>query len=289
MLGHEMAGTIAEVGAGVQGFQVGDRVYGGHHVPCFTCEDCVRGHQSLCAQFKATNFVPGGFAEYLGLSPLHVQHNLWKVPSGVSFDQAAMVEPVATVVRGMKRLSITPGDTALVMGAGPIGCIWLEALRFMGAGSILVSDVVAARLKKAKELGATDTIDIGREPLKEAVLSRTRGRGVQVVVVAAGVSSLLEDAVAVAAPGGQVLAFAPLGAGQPIDASRFFSSEISILGAYSSVPTDYGMAMSLIAQNAIRVDQLISHHMPLSELGAAVQLATDPSAQALKIMLHPEV
>jgi L-iditol 2-dehydrogenase len=286
VLGHEISGTVAEVGKGVTGFCVGDRVYGGHHVPCFTCQRCRRGHHSLCAQFKATNFDPGGFAEYVRLSALHVTHNLWKLPEGATFDQGAMVEPVATVVRGMQRLRVLPGDSALVMGAGPIGCVWIQALRFMGADTILVSDVVEERLRAARALGATEVIDIGRASLRDSVRSLTEGEGVDVVVIAAGVSALLEEAVAVAAPGGQVLAFATLGSAR-LDAGRFFS-EISVLGAYSSVPMDYATSMALISRGTIQVDSLITHHFPLEQLAAAVDLATSPSSPALKIMLHPE-
>jgi len=289
VLGHEVSGTIAEVGEGVEGFKVGDRVYTGHHVPCFTCEHCVHGHHSLCAQFKSTNFDPGGYAEYFRVSEAHVKHNLRMIPDGVSFDQAAMVEPVATVVHGMKRLSVMPGDVALVMGAGPIGNIWAQALRFMGAGKVIITDVADSRLRRAAELGVSETINTGRRPLRDSLRAITSGRGADVVVIAAGVSSLLKDAVEFVAPGGQVLAFAPLGSSQAIDASRFFTSEVNILGAYSSVPTEFGIAMSLIAQGAIRIAPIITHHMRLSELMSAVRLATDPTADVLKIMLHPEV
>ena len=288
VLGHEVAGTIAEVGEDVAGFGVGDRVYAGHHVPCFTCEHCVRGHHSSCAQFKRTNFDPGGFAEYFALSPLHVKSNLRRIPAGVTFDQAAMVEPVATVLRGMRRLLVRPGDAAVVMGAGPIGNVWAQALRHMGAGTVIVTDVVEARLRRATAAGATEVVDASREQLKPVIDRLTAGRGADVVVVAAGVSSLLQEAVGVAAVGGQVLAFAPLGTAQPIDASRFFNAEISILGAYSSVPTDFGFAMSLIEQGAVRVEPLVTHHLGLSQLLEAVRLTTDPGADALKIMLHPD-
>jgi len=287
VLGHEVAGTIAEAGAGVTGFRVGDPVYSGHHVPCFTCEHCTRGHHSLCAQFWATNFEPGGFAEYFRLSELHVRNNLRRIPEGVSFDEAAMVEPVATVVHAMKRVTLLPGDTALVMGAGPIGDIWVQVLRFLGAGKVIVSDVAEARLRKAKEVGASSTVNVAREPLRERLKDLTQGHGPHLVVVAAGVSSLLKDAVDVVAPGGQVVAFSPLGDAQPIDASRFFTAELNIVGAYSSVPTEYGVAMALIAQGIVKVKPLISHHLPLSALASAVRLATDPSADVLKIMLHP--
>ncbi len=288
VLGHEVSGIIEEIGEGVRDFAVGDRVYTGHHVPCFTCDYCTHGHHSLCRQFKETNFQPGGFAEFFRLSELHVRHNLRKIPQGVSFDQAAMAAPIATVVHGMKRISVLPGDTAVVMGAGPIGSIWVQALRYMGAGKIIVTDAVDYRLQKAKELGASEVVNIREKPLKETVDSLTSGRGPDIVVIAAGISSLLKDAVEIVAPGGQIMVFAQLGTDQPIDASCFFNKEVAIVGAYSSVPTEFGGAMSLISQGFIRPDEMITHHFPLSQLADAVKLATDPSARALKIMLHPE-
>jgi len=288
VLGHEVSGIIEEVGEGIKDFSVGDRVYSGHHVPCFTCDYCTHGHHSLCRQFKETNFDPGGFAEFIRLSEIHVRHNLRKIPQGVSYDQAAMAEPIATVVHGMKRISVLPGDTAVVMGAGPIGCIWVQALRCMGADQIIVSDAVDYRLQKARELGASSVVNIRQTPLKKAIGDLTDGRGPNIVVIAAGISPLLKEAIDIVAPGGQIMVFAQLGTEQPIDASCFFNKEVAIIGAYSSIPTEFGSAMSLISQGFIRPDAMITHHFPLSKLADAVKLATDPSAQALKIMLHPE-
>ena len=268
MLGHEVAGTIAEVGEDVAGFGIGDRVYAGHHVPCFTCEHCVRGHHSSCAQFKSTNFDPGGFAEYFALSPLHVKSNLRRIPAGVTFDQAAMVEPVATVLRGMRRLLVRPGDAAVVMGAGPIGNVWVQALRHMGAGTVIVTDVVEARLRRAAAAGATEVVDASRAQLKPVIDRLTAGRGADVVVVAAGVSSLLQDAVSIAAVGGQVLAFAPLGTAQLIDASRFFNAEISILGARLLVFPDR-LRLRDVAHRAGRRPRRAPDHAPPRTVPAA--------------------
>lgn len=287
VLGHEVAGEIAAVGDGVHAFTIGDAVYAAHHVPCFTCDQCVRGHHSLCTQFKETNFDPGGYAEYFRLSPLHVKHTLHKIPDAVSFEQASMVEPVATVVHAMQMVSVKPGDTALVLGSGPIGVIWAQVLRFMGARNVIVSDISQFRLSKALQLGATHGVNIKSDSLFEAVSDVSHGRGADIVVIAAGVGSLLDEAVSLSASGGQILVFASLPPAQTLDASRFFEAEIKIIGAYSSVPMDYTTAMSLIEQGFVDVEPMFTHRLDLSQLGEAVRIATDPESNALKVLLYP--
>jgi L-iditol 2-dehydrogenase len=287
VLGHEVAGEIVEVGSGVEGFAAGDRVFVAHHVPCFTCRHCLRGHHTLCTQFRATNLDPGGFAEYIRVSERHVRATLLKIPDSMTYAQAAMAEPLATVVHGAKLLRVMHADRVLVMGAGQIGVIWAQLLRNMGADLVIVSDVSAFKLEQARRFGADVTVNVNDENLVEAVQAATGGAGVDVVVIAVGVSSLLADAVRCCAPGGQIMVFAGFD-GSPqvsIDASRFFNSEISIVGSYSSMPTEYAPSLAMIAKGQIRVDDMITHRFPLSRLQEAVNVATDPAARSLKVIL----
>ncbi len=129
VLGHEYAGEVVAVGKEVSEFRPGDRVTGGIHVPCFTCEQCSRGHYTLCPEFKKTNIHPGGFAEYIKLPEEHVKHLLYKIPDGMSYSKASLAEPVACCIHGQKAVDIHAGDRVLVMGAGPIGLIHSQLLK----------------------------------------------------------------------------------------------------------------------------------------------------------------
>ncbi|MCL5677353.1 MAG: alcohol dehydrogenase catalytic domain-containing protein, partial [Firmicutes bacterium] len=134
VLGHELAGVIVKTGPGVDGFQGGDRVYVAHHVPCFTCHHCRRGHHTLCKQFKETNIDPGGFSEYIRVPVENTRHSMGLIPDDMPFEVAALVEPVACCVRGVNRLDLHTGDSVLIMGAGSIGLIHAQIVKARGAG-----------------------------------------------------------------------------------------------------------------------------------------------------------
>ena len=287
VLGHEVAGVIDRVGAGVRDFAVGDRVYCGHHVPCFTCRSCIRGHLTLCRQFRTTNFDPGGYAEFFRLSPLHVAHNLYRIPAGVAAFHGAMVEPVATVLRGLQRLNVHSGDVAVVMGAGPIGAIWVQVLKHAGCARVICSDLSPFRLEQVQRLGADAGVRVGEGRLAATVEEFSQGRGADLIVIAAGVPGLLTEAIDLAAAGARILVFAAMEAGVTIDPARFFDSELHVFGTYSSVPTDFEAAMELIQRRVVDVEPMITHRLPLSRLSDAVALARDRSAEVMKVLLHP--
>ena len=287
VLGHEVAGTVHRVGKGVGDFAPGDRVYCGHHVPCFTCRSCIRGHLTLCPQFRKTNFDPGGYAEFFRLSPLHVSHNLYRMPKDADWSQGTMVEPVATVLRGLKRLNVHSGDSAVVMGAGPIGAVWVQVLKHAGCERVICSDISPFRLKKVQQLGADAVVCSGKENPGEAASDLSEGRGADIIVIAAGVPGLLGRAMSLAGAGARILVFAGMEAGVEIDPSPFFNSEVQVIGTYSSVPTDFEAAMGLIQRGIVDVDNMITHRFPLSQLADAVALARDPAAEVMKVLLQP--
>ena len=140
VLGHEPTGVVAEVGEGVAKFEAGDRVFVHHHVPCFTCHHCLRGYYTLCETFKATHLDPGGFAEYIRVPAPNVERDVLKLPPDMSFDQATLIEPVATCIRGIKRAGIQMGDTVVVIGAGVAGLILMQLARVLGAGMVVNTD-----------------------------------------------------------------------------------------------------------------------------------------------------
>lgn len=286
VLGHEVAGEVVRVGRFVKDYEPGDRVFVAHHVPCFTCHQCQRGHYSLCPQFKETNLDPGGFSEYIRIPAQHVNHTMGKIPDTLSFEQGAMVEPIACCLHGFEAIDMFPGASVFIMGAGQIGCIHAQMARHYLAGTIIVSDVNDFRLTKVKELGADVTIHPEREDVVKRVMEITQGRGADIVIIAAGIGALLSQAMACVARGGQILVFSSFKKDPvSIPAHRFFEDEIRVVGTYSSTPYDYEPALEMLKNNVIDVDKMISHRFPLSELHQAITCANDPNEDVLKVMI----
>ncbi|GAA4712227.1 zinc-binding dehydrogenase [Brevibacillus fulvus] len=289
VLGHEIAGEIVEVGREVKGYAAGDRIYAAHHVPCFTCHHCRRGAYSLCPQFKRTNVEPGGFAEYIRIPALHVQHTIGKLPAQVSDEQGAMVEPVACCLHGFEKIDFRPGASVLIMGAGQIGCIQIQLARHFLASQIIVSDLNPFRLQKALEFGADYAVNSATHDLETEVMEITAGAGVDVVIISAGVDALLPQAINVLNRGGTVLVFAPFSGRQvSIPAARFFQDEVKIVGAYSSNPYHYPTALQLLSSRIVDAEKMITHRFSLAELPTAIACAHHPSGQVIKVMIKPE-
>ncbi len=289
VLGHEVAGEIVKVGSAVTAFQPGDRVFVAHHVPCFACYHCQRGFYSLCPQFTKTNLDPGGFSEYIRASELHVKHTMGKLPDGLSYEQGAMVEPVACCLHGFDALNMHSGDSVLILGAGQVGCIHAQIARHRMAGRVIVSDVNAYRLAKAKELGADIVIAADRENVRERVMQETEGRGADIVIICAGIGALLTQAMECVARGGTVLAFAPFHEQPvPIPAHRFFADEIRVVGTYSSTPYNYLPALDMLQKGVIDVERMVTHRFSLAHVSEAIECAHNPREDVLKVMIVPE-
>lgn len=289
VLGHEVAGVIVGVGPGAGDFSPGDRVFVTHHVPCFTCHYCRRGHPTLCRQFRETNIDPGGFAEYVRIPALNAKHNMHRTPDTISDEVAAMVEPVACCLLGLRRASLHPGDSVLIMGAGQIGVFHSQIARYMGAGTVIMSDISTFRLQQGLRLGADYGVNVIREDLAARVKDITHGQGADVVIIAAGLSRLVSDAVDCAARGGTVLVFSPMEEKPRIrlDVSRFFRDEVNIIGSYSSYSLDLVPALRLLEQGAVKVSEMVTHRFSLAETARALNLAHEPGGEYLKIMVHP--
>lgn len=263
VLGHEYAGVIVEKGTNVKNFNIGDRVIGGVHVPCFSCHYCKRNHHTLCEKFRETQLIPGGFSEYLKLTEEFVKHALYKIPDNISFNHASLVEPIACCIKGQKVANIHPNDNVLIMGSGQIGVIHGQLLKQKNVKNVIISDVSNYKLSKAKQLGINHTINITTNDLLKNVDEITEGQGVDVVIIAAGISSLLQDAMNLVRKGGKIICFSPFDAKSniEIDASRFFKDEISIIGTYSVTPFEFEEAIIHIQNELILAETMITHKM----------------------------
>jgi L-iditol 2-dehydrogenase len=297
IFGHEMAGVVAAVGAGVTKYAVGDRVMSFHHVPCGECYYCRKNTPAQCPLYKKTGatagFEPsgGGFAEYIRVLDFVVSNGgVVPIPDGVPFEQAAFVEPLMTVLKGTKLLNLASDDTVLVIGQGPIGLMHAALARRAGA-RVLTSDLFAERHAIAARFGLTNPIHAGTENVVERVLTETEGRGADAVIVAVGGNALIQTAMDAVRPGGKVMLFAQTQHGEAtFDPAAVCVDEKTLLGSYSSSFPLLDEVTGLIFggyRNGFDLTQLISHRFPLEEAVAAIEIASHPQPDSMKIMVEP--
>jgi L-iditol 2-dehydrogenase len=297
IFGHEMAGTIVAAGAGVSGYHIGERVVVHHHVPCNQCYYCRKGTPAQCPLYKKTGvtagFEPsgGGFAEYIRVMDFVVSNSgVVRIPDGVPFEQAAYVEPVNTVLKGVKLLNLAPDDTVLVIGQGPIGLMHAVLASRM-AGKVLTSDLYPERHAIAAKYGLKHPIHAGTENVVEKVLAETDGRGADAVVLAVGGTALIRTAMDAARPGGKVMLFAQTQHGEvTIDPASVCVDEKTLLGSYSSSYDIQNEVIELVFdgyRNGFDLTQLISHRFSIQDAVAAIEVASHPKADSMKIMIEP--
>jgi L-iditol 2-dehydrogenase len=297
IFGHEMAGTIVQVGDGVTRFRVGERVVVHHHVPCGDCYYCRKQTPTQCTLYKkvgvTAGFEPsgGGFAEYIRVMDwIAASRGVVRIPDGVPFEQAAFAEPVNTVLKGVKLLNLAADDTVLVIGQGPIGLMHAVLASRTGA-RVLTSDLYPERHAIAAKFGLHDPIHAGTENVAERVFAETEGRGADAVILAVGGNGLIQTAMDAVRPGGKVMLFAQTQHGEAtIDPGAVCMDEKTLLGSYSSSFEILDEVTDLIFggyQNGFDLTQLISHRFPLEQAVEAIEVASHPKADSMKIMIEP--
>jgi L-iditol 2-dehydrogenase len=296
IFGHETVGTIADIGDGVTGFAVGDRVMVFHHIPCGTCYYCSKKTFAQCEVYKrvgcTAGFEPsgGGFAEYVRVMDWIVRRGLVKIPDGVPFEQAAFVEPVNTCLKAIKNLNIVADETVLVIGQGPIG-ILLAALAARSGAKVLTSDLYKDRHAIASTYGLKHPIDAGQEDVVAAAHAASDGRGADAVIVAVGGNGLIQTAMNAARPGGRILLFAQTQHGEAIfDPAAVCMDEKSLVGSYSASVEIQDEGVQLVFdgyKNGFDLTRLISHRYSLEEAVEAIEVASHPSAASMKIFVQP--
>lgn len=292
IFGHETAGTIVRLGARVRGFRVGDRVALHHHVPCLDCHACRHRAFAQCPQYKRTGitagFEPagGGYAEYVRVMDFCLP-GVVKIPAKNSFVEGALLEPVNTVLKGVNRLAVLPGDFVLVAGQGPIGLLFTKLLALRGL-RVIATDLLDTRLKLARRFGAARALRAGAPDLPDQMARLTRGRGLDAAVIAVPVDAVVQQALALVRGAGQVLLFAHTkrGAVAPVDFSSVCVDEKDLLGSYSSDVTLQPAVARLVFSRKLDVRPLITHRFPLAETAAAVALAAKPQPDSLKVVVE---
>ena len=289
VLGHEVAGSVAQVGLGVSQFREGDRLVVTHHVPCNACRYCLSGHHTVCDTLRSTNYDPGGFCEYVRLPAINVDRGAIPIPDGVPFDEASVAEPLACVYRGQRRANIQPGQSVLVLGSGLAGMLHINLARALGAGRIVSTDLSDFRLEAARRLGADETLR-ANEFSPDALREVNDGRLADLVIVATGARPALLQALDSVDRDGTVLFYAPTEPGVEIPVSVndvFFRNGATLTTTYAAAPGDLTTALDLISSGRVQIGEMISHRLPLAETALGFRL-TAGASDSLKVVIEPQ-
>ncbi len=292
IIGHEIAGEIIEVGKDTSGYSVGDRVQIIAAVPCEECWACTAGKQGICINQTSMGYqYPGGFAEEMIVPAAVLKANgVNIIPGDLSFDEASVTEPLACALNAQRLIHVGDGDTVLVMGAGPIGCLHVRLARALGATKVMLADVNGGRLHLSADVVKPDrAIDMSSEDLAAIVLEETEGIGPSVIITAAPAGVAQEQAIAMAAPGGRVSFFGGLPKDKPlitVDSNVVHYKELILAGANGSSPAQNAEALALIASGKVPVADLITHRLPLSQVEDAIHAVT--SGEAIKVVIKPQ-
>lgn len=293
--GHETAGTVAAVGSGVTRFQPGDRVVAFHHIPCLECFYCTHKHYAQCAVYKkvgiTAGFEPagGGFAQYVRVMDWIVNRGVEKIPDGVPFERAALVEPLNTCLKAVVECDPQPGEFVAILGQGPIGLMFTMLVNRSGA-RIAATDTIPERLRLAARCGAEFAWDPRRIDVAGEIKRLNAGRGADLVIVAVSVPGIVDQAMACSRPGARILLFAQTSATERVEVSGadICVFERTLFGCYSASVDLQKESTNLAFGGELPLQELISHRLPLAEIRSGIDLALHPGPKSLKIMVQPQ-
>ncbi|MBI5212419.1 MAG: alcohol dehydrogenase catalytic domain-containing protein [Nitrospirae bacterium] len=284
VLGHEMAGEIVETGKGVDKFKTGDRVFVSHHVPCYNCSYCLNGNYTACEALHTGNYEPGGFSEYIRVPAENVKYGTLLLPDGMTYEDAAMIEPLACVVLGQKKIGLKKGQTILVIGSGISGLMHIQMAKSKGA-TVIATDINEYRLNKALEFGA-DHVFNANEYSAEKLKDVNKGGLAEQVIVCASAKQAIDDAISSIDRNGKILFFAVSDADINIPAVRFWRDEITVTFSYGAAPEDLKTTLNMIHSNIINARNMISHRIPLSNIQQGFKLVSE-AKESLKVVITP--
>ena len=288
--GHEIVGTISELGNDLEGYLIGQKVFIAPNMGCGHCEHCVNGNNNLCKNYDALGVtIDGGFAEYVKIPANSIdQGNVIPIDEKVDPAVAALLEPFACVLRGQKALKIKPGDIVLIIGAGPIGVMHTKLAKVRGAGLVIVSEPIADRAEQVKRMGADLVINPLEENLESVINEKTSNHGADVIIIAAPVHAAQESALNLASIGGRINFFGGLPKDRPtinFNSNLVHYKELLITGTTACSTADCWQASRMVNQGLVDLSELVSGRFPLNE--AVNAFAAAENRKSLKIVLEP--
>ena len=274
VIGHELVGTIEEVGGKVKEFAAGDRVGIMPVIPCRKCYYCLNGRENVCANRTAIGYeYDGGFAEYVKIPSSALEAgNLVKIPDQLSFEQAVITEPLACCINGQRKANVKMGDVVVVIGGGPIGLMHVQLAKIAGARKVILSEPIDHRRAKALLAGAEYAVNPEVESLQDIVFNETEGLGADVVIMAIGIPFLVNTSASLLKKGGTLNLFAGFTNGvlSEIDPNIIHYNEITINGTSALTRADYHKALSLLASGQINTDVIITTGYSLENIEQAI-------------------
>ena len=285
VFGHEWAGEVVEIGEGLEWPKKGMHVRAGNSAPCLHCKMCQKGKFNLCENMI---WLWGAYAEHIKVPARTVLVNMQEIPQHVSYEEAAITEPLACVLHGAEETGLKLGDTVIIIGAGPIGLLHLLTAKKKGAGKIICTDLVEERLDLAKKLGADKTINAAKEKVVEKVRQLTDGYGADVVIEAIGLPETWEEALKLVRIGGTVLEFGgcPPETQIKVDTELLHYGEVTVRGVFHATPLHFKEALNLIASRTIDVRPLITKKMNLEDINKAFKILSTTKTET-KIAIIP--
>ncbi len=282
-IGHELSGEVLRVGDRVSRVRKGDRVVVEPVIICGECDCCRRGQYNLCTNISFQYRKGQG-----GFTPYFVAQENWvhRLPEGVSFEEGALIEPLAVAVHAAKKGEIQFGHTTAIFGAGAVGLMVLCLTRLSGGGETFVVDVQDFRLKKAMKLGASEAIDNSRQDAVERILEGTGRLGVDIAFEAVGMEKTLVQSLETLKKGGRsILVGIFEDPDVQIPANIFVQKEVALIGSQGYC-WDFQIALKLVERGGINLEEIITHSLPLSALQEAFELLMDPQSRAIKVVIQ---
>lgn len=279
VLGHEVAGIIERTGENARGFRAGMRVTVAPNMGCGRCHWCISGNTHLCGEYQALGInLNGGFAEYVRIPGAAVaQGNVMEIPDSLSFDEAALNEPLSCVYNGFTQYKVYPGDSVLVIGAGPIGLMHAKLAKMAGASVVMVNDLSPERLDACAGVDGF-FVTVSNDALRETVMELTHGQGLDVCVTACPAPSAQAEALELMAIGGRVNFFGGLPKGReivPINTNLIHYRQLVVTGSTRASVPQFRKTLGFLSSGRLSVRELVSGRFPLEQIREALALAAD--------------
>ncbi|MDP6265511.1 MAG: alcohol dehydrogenase catalytic domain-containing protein [Candidatus Woesearchaeota archaeon] len=272
VLGHEIAGEIVESKS--KKYTVGQRVFVSHHVPCNNCKYCLEDNHTACETLHTGNYDPGGFSEFIKIPKINVDNGTYLLPENISYEEGAMIEPLACGVRALRLIDIKKRHTVLILGSGVSGLMNIKLAKLISA-KVIATDIDDYRLNKAKEFGADEVIDVSKEKVNVKA---------ERIIVCTGAYQAVKQAFECIDRKGIILFFAVPEKNIEVPSVDLWRNELTITSSYGAASVDLKESLDLIKNKKVNVKDMITHKLPLEKIQEGFKLVTD-AKESLKVVL----